>query len=270
MRRTLFIFTLAAAAFVASVSEVAAQSLPERSLVRKGNRQFGRERYEKSVDSYTRALEAAPNNFEATYNLSNALFRSERYDKAEQTMMRAAADSTRTDTERAEAFFNLGNTQFMQKKLQEALESYKNSLRLNPSDMEAKYNYAYTKRLLEQQQNQENQDDKDNKDDKQDGQQDKDKQQGDGKDNNDNGQNDDRDSQGDDKQQNSGQDDDRDGQDDNGGQDDKQGDDSRQSQSGISPEQQEAMLEAIQAQEDKTQEKVKEKQGVIVRSSKNW
>lgn len=30
------------------------------------------------------------------------------------------------------------------------------------------------------------------------------------------------------------------------------------------------MLDAIQAQEDKTQEKVKEKQGVIVRGSKNW
>ena len=267
MRKTPYIFFVLAAIAVASVSavpSVSAQSLPERSLVRKGNRQFGRERYEKSVDSYTRALEAAPNNFEATYNLSNALFRSERYDKAEQTMMRAAADSTRTDIERAEAFFNLGNTQFMQQKLQEALESYKNSLRLNPSDMEAKYNYAYTKHLLEQQQddqNQDNRDDKDNKDnkdDKQDGQNDKNQNRNGG------------DKQ--DPQQGNDKDDDRDGQgDDDDRQDDgRDGNDPRQSQSGISPEQQEAMLEAIQAQEDKTQEKVKEKQGVIVRGSKNW
>ena len=44
----------------------------------------------------------------------------------------------------------------------------------------------------------------------------------------------------------------------------------QQQQGGISPQEQEAMLDAIQAQEDKTQEKVKEKQGVIVRGSKNW
>lgn len=62
---------------------------------------------------------------------------------------RIAADSTRTDQERAEAFYNLGNAQFKQEKYPEALESYKNSLRMNPADQEAKYNYAYTKRLLQ-------------------------------------------------------------------------------------------------------------------------
>ena len=39
---------------------------------------------------------------------------------------------------------------------------------------------------------------------------------------------------------------------------------------GISPEEQERMLDAIQAQEDKTQEKLKEKAGVVVRGNKNW
>ena len=40
--------------------------------------------------------------------------------------------------------------------------------------------------------------------------------------------------------------------------------------SGISPQEQQQMLDAIQAQEDKTQEKLKEKQGVVVRGRKNW
>ncbi len=39
---------------------------------------------------------------------------------------------------------------------------------------------------------------------------------------------------------------------------------------GISEQEQQQMLDAIQAQEDKTQEKLKEKQGVIVRGGKNW
>ena len=119
------------AIFALMASCLAAQSLPERGLVRRGNRQFDRERYERSVDSYTRALEAAPGCFEAGYNLSNALFRSERYDKAEQTLKGFVADSTRSNKDRADAYYNLGNTQFMQQKLQEALESYKNALSRN-------------------------------------------------------------------------------------------------------------------------------------------
>ena len=107
------------AIFALMASCLMAQNLPERGLVRKGNRQFDRERYERSVDSYTRALEASPNCFEAGYNLSNALFRSERYDKAEQTLKSFVLDSTRTVTDRADAYYNLGNTQFMQQKLQE-------------------------------------------------------------------------------------------------------------------------------------------------------
>ena len=229
---------------------LAAQSLPERGLVRKGNRQFDRERYERSVDSYTRALETAPGCFEAGYNLSNALFRSERYDKAEQTLQGFAADSTRSDKDRADAYYNLGNTQFMQQKLQEALESYKNALRLNPEDMEAKYNYAYTKRMLEQQQQQQQQ------------QQNQDQNQDQNKDNQDNKHDQQKDNKDQNKDQNQNQNRDQ-------NQDKPQGD-KEQPQGGISPQEREAMLEAIQAQEDKTQEKVKEKQGVVIFGNKNW
>lgn len=252
--------------FALIASFLSAQNLPERGLVRKGNRQFGRERYERSVDSYTRALEAAPGCFEAGYNLSNALFRSERYDKAEQTLKNFVTDSTRTAKERADAYYNLGNTQFMQQKLQEALESYRNSLRLNPEDMEAKYNYAYTKKLLEQQQqqqqqNQENQENQDNKEPQQNQQGQNDQNNQDSQENQD--KNKDNQEQND---QNKNPDQDQNGKPDK----EEQGEGQQQPQGGISPQEREAMLEAIQAQEDKTQEKVKEKQGVVVFGNKNW
>lgn len=251
--------------FALIASFLSAQNLPERGLVRKGNRQFGRERYERSVDSYTRALEAAPGCFEAGYNLSNALFRSERYDKAEQTLKNFVTDSTRTAKERADAYYNLGNTQFMQQKLQEALESYRNSLRLNPEDMEAKYNYAYTKKLLEQQQqqqqNQENQENQDNKEQQQNQQGQNDQNNQDSQENQD--KNKDNQEQND---QNKNPDQDQNGKPDK----EEQGEGQQQPQGGISPQEREAMLEAIQAQEDKTQEKVKEKQGVVVFGNKNW
>ena len=252
MYKLLYIFP-----FLLAAAGVSAQSMPERSLVRKGTRQYNKGNYEQAISRYEQALQAVAGQFEATYDLGNALYKAERFDRAEQTMQQAAADSLRTDDERAEAFYNLGNAQFKQQKYKEALESYKQSLRLNPADMEAKYNYAYTKRLLDENkdggggggnddknqnkdQNQQNQDQQ-NKD-----QQDKD-QKGDPKD-----------QQGDQKQ---------DPQDNKGDKGNQQG---QPTPSGISPQEQQQMLDAIQAQEDKTQEKLKEKQGVVVRGKKNW
>ncbi len=145
MYKLLYIFP-----FLLAAAGVSAQSMPERSLVRKGTRQYNKGNYEQAISRYEQALQAVAGQFEATYDLGNALYKAERFDRAEQTMQQAAADSLRTDTERAEAFYNLGNAQFKQQKYKEALESYKQSLRLNPSDMEAKYNYAYTKRLLDE------------------------------------------------------------------------------------------------------------------------
>lgn len=253
--RTRFYIGIAmlALATLAPFAEAAAQKMPERRLVRKGNRQFGRERYDKSIESYTRALEAAPTSFEAAYDLANAMFRAERYDTAEQTLKGIVADSTRSDIDRSEAVYNLGNTQFAQQKLKEALASYRAAMRLNPDDREAKYNYAYTKYLLQQQeqqqQNDQNKDDQ-NQDQNKDNQQNQQNQQQNGQD---------------DKQQDGSQNDPQQGDGDR-----SEGEGQPQPQSGISEQEREAMLEAIQAQEDKTQDKLKEKTGVLVRGRKNW
>lgn len=262
------IVLIAVFALLASVSATA-QRMPERHLVRKGNRQFDKKLYDKSIESYTRATEAAPTSFEAAFNLANTQLRAERYDAAEKGLARLAADSTLCAADRADAAYNLGNAQFAQKKLKEALGSYRQAMRLNPDDKEAKFNYAYTKRLLEQQeQNQDqNKDDKNkdnqNKDsqDQQQGDNSDQKQQSDQKDEN----SDKDDRQGDNKeQQGQPQEQQQDGQ------DEGQNGEGKPSSSGISDREREAMLEAIQAQEDKTQDKLKEKAGVVVRGGKNW
>ena len=256
MYKLLYIFP-----FLLAAAGVSAQSMPERSLVRKGNRQYNKGNYEQAISRYEQALQAVAGQFEATYDLGNALYKAERFDRAEQTMQQAAADSLRTDDERAEAFYNLGNAQFKQQKYKEALESYKQSLRLNPSDMETKYNYAYTKRLLDE---------------------DKNGGGGGGGGNDDKDQNKDQNQQNQDQQNQDQQNKDQQNKDQKGDPEDRQGDrkqdpqenkGDRQGQptpSGISPQEQQQMLDAIQAQEDKTQEKLKEKQGVVVRGKKNW
>lgn len=278
------IFTVLALLCVTTLS---AQKMPERGLVRKGNRLFDKERYTQSADAYQHALNHDSTSFEARYNLGNTMIRRAMADttaytdpqssaakmsqgfisQAEGLLQAAAADSLRTADERADAFYNLGNSQFIQQKLQEALKSYRQSLVLRPDDMEAKYNYALTKKLLEQQQ--QNQQDQQNNDQNQDQQQDENQNQDQNQqgDNNQN-QNQDKNDQNDNKQDKN--------EDQQGGGDQEQKEQPQQPQSqkpksGMSEEQQQQLLNAIQAQEDKTQEKLDEKKkGIIIRGKKNW
>ena len=227
--------------------EASAQQMRERGLVRKGNREFKREKFEKSVDSYQEALKHDPNSFEAKYDLASALYRTERYEKAEKTLQAIVSDSTRTEKERGEVAYNLGNAQFAQQKYKEALSSYRQAMRCNPNDEDAKFNYAFTKLLLQQQQQQQqsqdqNQENKDNQD-KEQNEQNQDKQN----------------QEGQDKQQPQNQEDKN-----------KEQEGGQRPEGSMTPEQQEALLQAIQAEEDKTQDKLKEKAAVLVKGGKNW
>lgn len=273
------------------VVDAAAQRMPERGLVRKGNRLFAKERYEHSSNAYREALQHDSTSFEARYDLANALIRMAMADttayanpegsaakmssgnlqQAEALLQAAAADSLQTAENRAEAYYNLGNAQFVQQKLQDALQSYRRSLVLNPDDMEAKYNYALTKKLLEQNQqndqNQQNNDQNQNQNQDQNQNQNQNQPQG-GDDNKDkNDQNDDN--------QNQNQDQNKDNQQGGGDENEDKKEQPQQPKqppkSGMSEEQQQQLLNAIQAQEDKTQDKLDEKaKGVIIKGKKNW
>ena len=225
--------------------EVSAQQMRERGLVRKGNREFKREQFEKSVDSYQRALQHDSTCFEAKYDLASALYRTERYDKAEKTLLSIVGDSTRTELERGEVAYNLGNTQFAQQKYKEALSSYRQAMRCNPNDEDAKFNYAFTKRLIQQQEQQQQQQNQDQNQDQNKDNQDK------------------QDNQNQQNQQDQQQPQNQDGK-------EEQQEGGQRPEGAMTPEQQEALLQAIQAEEDKTQDKLKEKKGVLIRGSKNW
>lgn len=252
--RLLAILTVVVTALISG--DVFAQKMPERRLVRKGNRQYERKDYDSSIDNYSRALRHDPTSFEAKFNTANVQFRKAFVDslqmdvkmleKAEKSLRKLAQDSTRTDIERADVAYNLGNSLFAQQKFKEALTCYRDAMRLNPEDKEAKYNYALTKEMLKQQQQQQQQQEQ-NQDQNQDNQdkQDQENQQ--------------------DKEDQQNKEDKQDQQD----KEDKQ-EQQQPNEQQISEQEQQAMLEAIQAQEDKTQEKLKEKQGVVIRGGKNW
>ena len=271
--------------------DATAQRMPERGLVRKGNRLFAKERYEHSSNAYREALQHDSTSFEARYDLANALIRMSMADttayadpessaakmssgnlqQAEALLQAAAADSLQTAENRAEAFYNLGNAQFVQQKLQDALQSYRRSLVLNPNDMEAKYNYALTKKLLEQQQNQQNDQNQNNQDNQNNQNQNQNQPQNQPQGGDDNKDNQDQNDQNNDQNQDQNKDNQQGGGDQNQDQKEQPQQPKQQPKSGMSEEQQQQLLNAIQAQEDKTQDKLDEKaKGVIVRGKKNW
>lgn len=248
--------------------EAMAQQMKERGLVRKGNEQYYDGDYQSGIKSYREALKHDSTSFEAKYDLASALYRDEQYAKADSILTSIVDDSRRSEKERGEVAYNLGNVQFAQKKYKEALSSYRKAMRCNPDDEDAKFNYAFTKRLIqkqEQQQQQQNQDQNQQQNQDQNQQQNQDKQQEDNKGNQEkDNQQDKQDKQEDKQDRSQGQDDKQDKK------EEEQGGGQPQPKSSISPEQQEALLQAIQAEEDKTQDKLKEKARVIVRGGKNW
>ena len=292
-RTTIYILLLLSVVWCGTAS---AQNLPHRKQVRQGNEAFAKERYEKSIDTYQQALKYDSILYEARYNVGNAYAKTKRWAEAERELKRALTDTMRTDSELAAAYYNLGYAQFMQDSLHQSLESFRRSLVLNSEDMNAKYNYVYVRTLLEQQQNQQN--DQNQNDQNQDNQQNQQNQNNNNQNNQNNNQNNDNNDNNDNQNdknddnkndqnkdnqndnQNDQNDDKKDNQNDNqSGGDDKKDDKSDsqpqggQSPSGMTPEQREQMLDAIQAQEDKTQQKVDDadkKRGILIRGKKNW
>ena len=263
MNRVIYII-VALSLFV--VAEGVAQKMPERGWTRVGNIAHLLKSFPHSIAAYEKALEQNPDLFEAQYNLASAMIETKRYDAAEKILSTLALDTLRTEKERRDILYNLGNAQFAQQKYDKALESYRDVMRMNPNDEDAKFNYAYTKLMQQQQQQQQQQQDQNQNQDQQQQEQNQDQNQ----DNKDKGQNDQ--NQND---QNQDKEDKNNPQNQNNSpqNQDKQKEEQQQNntpRNGISPEQQEAMLQAIQAEEDKTQDKLKEQAGGYIYNSKNW
>ena len=159
---------------------VSASAQSDRQYVRQGNKQFQTGDFANAEVSYRKAIEKNPRNPQAVYNLGNALL-AQNKDSAAVVQFESAAKLETNPMRKYQSFHNLGVICQSHKMYGEAIEAYKNALRLNPDDDETRYNLVLCQRQKKKQdQNQQNQDqqnkDDQKKDDKKDQQQDKDKQ----------------------------------------------------------------------------------------------
>jgi hypothetical protein len=283
IKRHIGVVVMAVVALLCGITSADAQYLRERGLVREGNRNFSKQNYRTSLNRYNNALEHSATNYEALYNRANAHHQLRRSTPEDSTLVAEetyrlyediAADTLLTDNQRAEVLRNLGESLFNDEKYEAALNAFRESLRLNPEDSETKYDYVLTKRIVDQKRQQQQQNNQnDNNQNKDNQQQQNDNNQQDNQQNNQNDQNQNQDNQQPEQNPNEDENQGDEQQDDNGG----EGEDEPQQQpeGGERPQQlnsdQERMLDAIQAEEDKTQDKLKEqKKALVIPGKKNW
>lgn len=242
------------------------QAQNERKFIRQGNKYFDEAlkdtskldttQFNKAEIEYRKALDKKPDNNEWQFNLSDALYKQKKFEESADKFKSIAEHAT-NKIGKARALYNMGNSLLMDKKLDESIAAYKESLRSNPKDIEAKYNLLYAENLKKKQQQQKKNQDKKNQDKKN---QDKNQDQK-NKDQNKN-----KDQQNKDQQK-------KDQQKQNQDQQNQNQQQNQQQQGKISRQNAEQMLQALENNEKKIQEKVKKEQALKEKSKKvdkNW
>ncbi len=240
---------------------------------------------------YRKAISKSDKNAAAPFNLGNAYYNRESYGEAF-GRYKQAGEAAEDKAEKHKAFHNMGNVFMKNKEYEKAVEAYKEALRNNPNDEETRYNLALAKKMLEKQQdeqkNDQNQDNKDNQDqqDQKDQNQDQNKDQ-----NNEGGDNDKQDEGKQDQDQNKDQGDQGENGEDKPEENQKGDGDEKKEQekkpnegdepqdqkqqprpNQLSQQQIQNLLEAMQNEEKKVQEKMEARKvrGKKVKNEKDW
>ena len=117
----------------------------ENPLIRRGNDKYIQKKYEDAQVDYLAALDKNSDSFKARFNLSDAYYKQKKYENALKELY-FLSNKEKDKMRLAGIYHNMGNCYFRMRKLNEAEDAYKKSLRNNPSDMDTKFNLAFVKR----------------------------------------------------------------------------------------------------------------------------
>ena len=227
--------------------------------VRRGNRDYRKENYKEAEIEYRKAIVKDSLSVAANYNLAADLYRQNNPQEAQKVLDRIKEVAPATENA-ADYYYNVGDIAIANQDWQTAVTAFEESLLRNPGDLNAKENYIYAKKKLEDQQNQQNQQQNDQNQDQNQDNQDQNNDQNQDK----NDQNDDQQDQNQDQQdQNNDQNNDQ----------NKNQDQQQNQQPKITPQAAQQMLQAIQAKEKETQEKVNKEKAQALQSrqkERNW
>ena len=239
--KKIVVYSLILISFVAKAQE-------KDSNLPKGNEAFAEKKYADAEADFRISQSKNPKKAIASYNLGNSIYRQNQAGESKYQFAKAIK-TAKTRPEKHTAFHNLGNALMQEKDYSNAVEAYKNALRNNPSDEETRYNYALAKEYLKNNppKKEDKKDDKKDKD-KKDDKKDKDK-----KDDKKDGDKEKKDDKGKDKDDQK-----KDGKNDKDKKDDKNQDQGKPQPQpgGISKQRLESLLDAVNNEEKKVQDKV--------------
>ncbi len=244
------------------------------NLVYNANELLEEDNYVEAEMEYRKAISKAPSKAVGSYNLAHSYYNKGSLDEALFRSQEAAKNATTKD-EKHRAFHNIGNILMQNDLCKEAVEAFKNALRNNPNDEETRYNFALAKECADQQKDGGGEDDK--KDENKEEEKDKEEEQ---KKEDENKDNKDKKDEGDKDKKEGDKEEDEDGKPKDDKKDDGKGDKDKKDENQkpkpkpgqMSPQQIKNILDAMQNQEQKVQQKINaEKQkGAKVKTEKDW
>ncbi len=145
-------------------------------LTWEANKELTANDFKGAGSDYTRAISKSGENVVAPFNLGTAYYNRESYGEAF-GRFKQAGEKAGEKPQKHKAFHNMGNVFMKNKEYQKAVEAYKEALRNNPNDDETRYNLALAKKMLEKQQDEQKNDQNEGGDDNKDQQDQKDQNQ---------------------------------------------------------------------------------------------
>ena len=134
----------------------------QRGDIHQGNEFFRDEKFDEAIQEYSRVQTSKSNTDIVNYNLGSALYKKKEYGKSISSFNEALGISEDSDLE-AKTNYNIGNARYREGELKESKDPakalsdykksvgyYKRSMELDPNDEDAKFNYEYVTKKLEQ------------------------------------------------------------------------------------------------------------------------
>lgn len=227
--------------------------------LRKGDKNYNKKEYQQAEERYRKAIEKDKNSLNGVYNLGNTMYNQRRFDEA----IKHYEDATGLTADpalKSGIYHNLGNAYIAQQQkmpdqqksemIEKGINAYKDALRLNPNDPATRYNLAYAQHLLKRlnqqpppQSDQQQKQDNDNQ----------------SEDKNDNSTQQDNQNDEQQKPKNEQQ-----------KEEDKEDERPKPQPKDLSKEEAQKLLDIMNEEERKVQEKLKKKKGKRVRTNKDW
>jgi Ca-activated chloride channel family protein len=129
---------------------------PAAKKNQQGLNAYDARKYEQALQNFLSAKGIKPDLPQLKSNTASTLYQLKKYKAALEEFSKI--DPERSGISRSDFLYNLGNAFFRLNQFDKALESYKGSLMLNPGDINAKKNYELTQKKLKEQKNRQKKD----------------------------------------------------------------------------------------------------------------